>query len=109
MHFLADMVQRFIMNHTNFQTHNMANTIYMIHTDDIVIPFTRFIRFIRFILFRVLGKLYVELSQDYHSKKDPATAGSNQSVPSIGVTIQKCQKLFAEHSTSMDTAELKGI
>lgn len=87
MHFLVDMVQRFIMNHTNFQTHNMANTIYMIHTDDIVIPFTRFIRLIRFILFRLLSELSVELSQDYQSRKNPAAAGSNKSVPDIDVAI----------------------
>ena len=109
MHFLVDMVQRFIMNHTNFQTHNMANTIYMIHTDDIVIPFTRFIRLIRFILFRLLSELSVELSQDYQSRKNPAAAGSNKSVPDIGVAIQEHQKLFTEHSAGVDTVELKGI
>lgn len=44
-----------------------------------------------------------------HSKKDPAGAGSNQSVPGIGVAIQKRQKLFAEHSAGVYAVELKSV
>lgn len=60
-------------------------------------------------LIRYSPKLYLFSYRFCHLKKDPASAGSNQSMPGIDVAIQKRQKLFAEHSAGVDTAELKSV